>query len=222
MENKGEECRFQIALPFRKPLVIMTPKSLLRLPECRSSFDELVPGSEFKRLIPDEGPASQNPDGVRKLIFCTGKVYFDLIRERAAAGEWVRRESRGSHREHPKIQAKSMSTKDLKPCTSVKETYLAARTTVVRIVKLFQDWKTRSPSRRWSRSARSRSTCARRSARSTPTRSSSSRRRSTRTRARGATCSPGRRPRSAATTGGSLTAGERSVWLWSNTGGVLV
>ena len=93
-------CPFQIALPFRKPLVIMTPKSLLRLPECRSSFDELVPGSEFKRLIPDDGPASQNPDGVRKLIFCTGKVYFDLIKERAGgdtpnivreglAGEWV-------------------------------------------------------------------------------------------------------------------------------------
>lgn len=80
------DCSTQIALPFRKPLVIMTPKSLLRLPECRSSFDEMVPGSDFKRLIPDDGPASQNPDGVRKLIFCTGKVYYDLLKERKNAG----------------------------------------------------------------------------------------------------------------------------------------
>jgi len=78
--------RRQIALPFRKPLVIMTPKSLLRLPECRSSFDDMDPSSDFKRLVPDEGPASQNPEGVRKLILCTGKVYFDLLRERKDAG----------------------------------------------------------------------------------------------------------------------------------------
>ena len=73
-------------MPFRKPLVIMTPKSLLRLPECRSSFDDMDPSSEFKRLVPDEGPAAQNPEGVRKLILCTGKVYFDLLRERKEAG----------------------------------------------------------------------------------------------------------------------------------------
>ena len=36
--------RRQLALPFRKPLVIMSPKSLFRLPECRSSFDEMLPG----------------------------------------------------------------------------------------------------------------------------------------------------------------------------------
>ena len=78
--------RRQIAMPFRKPLIIMTPKSLLRHPECRSSFDEMVPGTEFKRLIPDDGPASQNPDGVKKLIFCTGKVYFDLTKARQERG----------------------------------------------------------------------------------------------------------------------------------------
>ena len=38
---------------FRKPLVIMTPKSLLRHPECKSSFDLLTPGSEFQRMILD-------------------------------------------------------------------------------------------------------------------------------------------------------------------------
>ncbi|XP_056632146.1 2-oxoglutarate dehydrogenase complex component E1 isoform X4 [Diorhabda carinulata] len=72
--------RRQIALPFRKPLIIMTPKSLLRHPEARSSFDDMVEGTEFKRIIPDNGPAAQNPEGVEKLLFCTGKVYFDVLK----------------------------------------------------------------------------------------------------------------------------------------------
>merc|ERR1719367_2197781 len=46
--------RRQICLPFRKPLVIMSPKSLLRHPECKSSFDEMNEGSEFQRAIPEE------------------------------------------------------------------------------------------------------------------------------------------------------------------------
>jgi len=78
--------RRQIALPFRKPLVLMTPKSLLRLPECRSSFDDLQPGTEFKRMIIDDGPAGQNPAGVKKVLFCTGKVYYDLIKARKERG----------------------------------------------------------------------------------------------------------------------------------------
>ncbi|KAL0266421.1 UNVERIFIED_CONTAM: hypothetical protein PYX00_008957 [Menopon gallinae] len=74
--------RRQIALPFRKPLILMTPKSLLRHPEAKSSFDDMVEGTEFQRVIPDDGPASQNPSGVKKLIFCSGKVYYDLKKER--------------------------------------------------------------------------------------------------------------------------------------------
>uniref|UniRef100_A0A8D0AMB1 2-oxoglutarate dehydrogenase complex component E1 n=1 Tax=Sander lucioperca TaxID=283035 RepID=A0A8D0AMB1_SANLU len=74
--------RRQILLPFRKPLIIFTPKSLLRHPDARSSFDDLAEGTTFKRLIPDEGPASQNPAQVKRVIFCTGKVYYELARER--------------------------------------------------------------------------------------------------------------------------------------------
>ncbi|CAL8081089.1 unnamed protein product [Orchesella dallaii] len=74
--------RRQIALPFRKPLIIMTPKSLLRHPEARSSFDDMKPGTEFQRIIPD--PTA--PATARKLILCTGKVYYDLKKARAERG----------------------------------------------------------------------------------------------------------------------------------------
>nr|XP_057916786.1 2-oxoglutarate dehydrogenase-like, mitochondrial isoform X2 [Doryrhamphus excisus] len=74
--------RRQILLPFRKPLIVFTPKSLLRHPDARSSFDDLAKGTRFKRLIPDQGPSGQSPDRVRRLIFCTGKVYYELSKER--------------------------------------------------------------------------------------------------------------------------------------------
>jgi len=78
--------RRQICLPFRKPLVIMSPKSLLRHPECKSSFDEMNEGSEFQRAIPETGAAAENPSEVKKLIFCTGKVYYALTQARKDAG----------------------------------------------------------------------------------------------------------------------------------------
>lgn len=40
-------------------------------------------GTEFLRVIPDEGPAAQNANSVKKLIFCTGRVYYDLTKSRA-------------------------------------------------------------------------------------------------------------------------------------------
>ncbi|XP_067828627.1 2-oxoglutarate dehydrogenase-like, mitochondrial [Heptranchias perlo] len=74
--------RRQILLPFRKPLIIFTPKSLLRHPEARSHFDEMTTGTTFQRIIPDNGLAAQNPNNVKRLIFCTGKVYYELAKER--------------------------------------------------------------------------------------------------------------------------------------------
>lgn len=74
--------RRQIALPFRKPLIIMTPKSLLRHPEARSSFDEMNENTEFLRIIPDASPAADNAKNVKKLIFCSGRVYYDLTKAR--------------------------------------------------------------------------------------------------------------------------------------------
>jgi len=78
--------RRQISMPFRKPLVLMTPKSLLRHPEAKSKFSEMTEGTEFKRVIPDTGKASENPSGVKRIIFCSGRVYYDLIKARREKG----------------------------------------------------------------------------------------------------------------------------------------
>uniref|UniRef100_A0A8C5IX78 2-oxoglutarate dehydrogenase-like, mitochondrial n=1 Tax=Junco hyemalis TaxID=40217 RepID=A0A8C5IX78_JUNHY len=71
-----------ILLPFRKPLIVLTPKSLLRHPEAKSSFDEMVSGTSFQRVIPENGPAAEEPHEVKRVILCTGKVYYDLVKER--------------------------------------------------------------------------------------------------------------------------------------------
>lgn len=74
--------RRQIALPFRKPLIMMTPKSLLRHPEAKSSFDEMNEDTEFSRIIPEKGTAADNASNVKRLIFCSGRVYYDLTKAR--------------------------------------------------------------------------------------------------------------------------------------------
>lgn len=76
--------RRQVKLPFRKPLVIMSPKAMLH--EAHSNFDEMLLGTSFARVYKENGPAVENPEEVVKLIFCSGKVYYDLIKERASRG----------------------------------------------------------------------------------------------------------------------------------------
>ncbi|OCT72033.1 hypothetical protein XELAEV_18035017mg [Xenopus laevis] len=78
--------RRQILLPFRKPLIIFTPKSLLRHPEAKSSFDDMKTGTNFQRVIPENGAASHSPQEVKRVIFCTGKVYYELVKERHRKG----------------------------------------------------------------------------------------------------------------------------------------
>lgn len=60
----------------RRPLVCMQPKSLLRLPQAASKLDDLVHGS-FQAVI-DDPITSQHRDDVRRIVFCTGKLYYDL------------------------------------------------------------------------------------------------------------------------------------------------
>ncbi|MDP0497047.1 MAG: 2-oxoglutarate dehydrogenase E1 component [Verrucomicrobiota bacterium JB024] len=70
--------RRQMKRSFKKPLVIMAPKSLLRYKDCVSSVEDLTKG-RFQELLDDEKPAKKN----ERLIFCAGKVYYDLINHRA-------------------------------------------------------------------------------------------------------------------------------------------
>ena len=75
--------RRQVHLPVRKPLILFTPKSLLRHPDARSPLSDMAEGTRFQRLIPDESEAVDNAENVKKLIFCAGKVYYDLYKERS-------------------------------------------------------------------------------------------------------------------------------------------
>ncbi len=76
--------RRQIHRGFRKPLVIMTPKSLLRSEDAVSRSEDFT-NSRFYEILDD--PAAKDPAAIRRLIFCSGKVYYDLLRGRTEAGQ---------------------------------------------------------------------------------------------------------------------------------------
>ena len=71
--------RRQVIRPTRKPLIVMTPKSLLRLPAAASSIDELATGT-FQRVIPDP---TADAAKVTRALFCSGKIFYELVDERA-------------------------------------------------------------------------------------------------------------------------------------------
>ena len=70
--------RRQFYRPFRKPLIIFTPKSLLRHPRCVSPIDDLAKGN-FKETMDD---ALADPAKITKVVFCSGKIYYDLLEEK--------------------------------------------------------------------------------------------------------------------------------------------
>ena len=74
--------RRQIHRPYRKPLIIFTPKSLLRHPKVVSPLKDLAKGS-FQELIDDE---TADPKKVKRVAFCSGKVYYDAMDQRAEKG----------------------------------------------------------------------------------------------------------------------------------------
>lgn len=74
--------RRQMVTNFRKPLVVLTPKSLLRHPMVVSTVDELANG-HFQETIDD---SSVNKEAVKTLVFCTGKFYYDILAERENLG----------------------------------------------------------------------------------------------------------------------------------------
>jgi 2-oxoglutarate dehydrogenase E1 component len=85
--------RRQLKREFRKPLIIMTPKSLLRHARCKSPLSEFSTGSMFQRWYHDDaerlegGSVKLAKDAkIRRVVFCSGKVYFDLLEEREKRG----------------------------------------------------------------------------------------------------------------------------------------
>lgn len=70
--------RRQMTWNFRKPLVVMSPKSLLRHPLCVSSIPELFTGTQFQPVIEDKLTAAQVKK-IKRVIFCSGKIYYDLL-----------------------------------------------------------------------------------------------------------------------------------------------
>ncbi|MCL4188391.1 MAG: 2-oxoglutarate dehydrogenase E1 component [Rhodobacteraceae bacterium] len=82
--------RRQIHRTFRKPLVLMTPKSLLRHRLCISDADEFLTGSTFHRVLWDDAEKGHSeltlrPDAeIRRVVLCSGKVYYDLLEARDA------------------------------------------------------------------------------------------------------------------------------------------
>ncbi len=75
--------RRQLHRNFRKPLVIATPKNLLRERRCTSTLEEMGPGSRFHRVYKEADPKIyENPEKVKRVIFCSGKIYFELLEER--------------------------------------------------------------------------------------------------------------------------------------------
>src|SRR5664280_556133 len=85
--------RRQLKREIRKPLILMTPKSLLRHKRVISKLDEMAAGTAFHRLLWDDAQALPNEkiklasdDKIRRVIMCTGKVYYDLYEEREKRG----------------------------------------------------------------------------------------------------------------------------------------
>lgn len=79
--------RRQIHRDFRKPLVVVSPKNLLRHKRCVSSLEEMGPGTIFKRTYDEQDPEIKgNPEGVKTLVFCTGQIYYELLAEREKRG----------------------------------------------------------------------------------------------------------------------------------------
>ena len=77
--------RRQMMRDFRKPLVVMTPKSLLRHKECVSELADMGPDTSFHRVFDERDPAIRK-NKARRFVLCSGKVYYDLLEERKKRG----------------------------------------------------------------------------------------------------------------------------------------
>ena len=76
--------RRQVMRGFRKPLISMQPKSLLRLKDAGANMEDISEGTYFQPVLPETNPeALVAPEDVKRVVFCCGKVYYDLAKARA-------------------------------------------------------------------------------------------------------------------------------------------
>jgi 2-oxoglutarate dehydrogenase E1 component len=79
--------RTQMRLPFRKPLIVVAPKKLLRYKGACSDIEDFTSNTAWKTLITDKHKSLVAPEKVRKVILCSGQVYFDLEAAREKEGK---------------------------------------------------------------------------------------------------------------------------------------
>jgi 2-oxoglutarate dehydrogenase E1 component len=78
--------RRQVCRDFRKPLIVMSPKKLLRHKGCLSSLEEFAPDVRFRPVLPNETSEEIDNTKIKRVLLCSGQVYFDLRDARAARG----------------------------------------------------------------------------------------------------------------------------------------
>jgi 2-oxoglutarate dehydrogenase E1 component len=83
--NYFHALRRQVRRNFRKPLIVMTPKSLLRHKLAVSALADMGPNTTFHRIFPEAGKLLAD-DKVKRVVLCSGKVYYDLLEEREKRG----------------------------------------------------------------------------------------------------------------------------------------
>lgn len=76
--------RRQLARPFRKPLIIMSPKSLLRHPLCVSALEDFESKTKFQEVFDDAAVTTSGAKKIKRTLFCTGKIYYDLLNKKLA------------------------------------------------------------------------------------------------------------------------------------------
>ncbi|KAI7906069.1 uncharacterized protein BX663DRAFT_428541 [Cokeromyces recurvatus] len=76
--------RRQMHRTYRKPLIVASPKSLLKSPLAVSSLKEMAPGTHFQPILSD--PIIRDPSKIKKVVFLSGKFYYDLVKEREKRG----------------------------------------------------------------------------------------------------------------------------------------
>lgn len=76
--------RRQLVREYRKPLVILSPKGILRLPAASASMQELTEGTSFASVLDD--PSLKTPADVEQVVLLSGKMYYDLVKARSESG----------------------------------------------------------------------------------------------------------------------------------------